>query len=133
MSLLRHAFAAASITTIVVVAGCSAPGSNNPAPLTTRGEELFELRSIGGSAGCVTCHSLEPDHVLVGPSLSGVADRAGGRVTGLSGEEYLRQSIITPAEHVVGSFDGDKMPDNYEDILSEVQIDALVTYLQETT
>lgn len=127
---LRHVFAS---VVLVVLASCSAPGSNNPPPLTTNGQELFELRAIGGSAGCVTCHSLAPDHVLVGPSLSGVAETAGGRVMGLTANEYLRQSIVTPAEHVVGTFDGDKMPDNYAEILSEVQIDALVDYLQETT
>lgn len=117
----------------LVLIGCSAPGSNNPAPTTTDGEELFALKAIGGNAGCVTCHSLTPDHVLVGPSLAGVADRAAGRVEGMNAEEYLRQSIVAPAEHVVDTFDANKMPDNYEDILSEEQLDALVSYLKEAT
>lgn len=81
----------------------------------------------------MTCHSLTPDHVLVGPSLAGMSERAGERVSGLTATEYLRQSIVTPTAHVVGTFDGDKMPDTYADILSDVQIDALVSYLEKTT
>ncbi len=127
LALFASAFA---LSTLV---GCSAPGSNNPAPLTTNGEELFALKAIGGSAGCVTCHSLTPDHVLVGPSLAGVADRAGGRVEGMNADQYLRRSIVAPADYVVGTFDADKMPSNYADILSDEQLDALVSYLKAAT
>lgn len=116
-----------------LIAACAAPGSDNPPPETTNGQELFELKAVGRNPGCVTCHSLAPDVVLVGPSLAGVADRADGRVEGLTTEEYLRQSIIAPGDHVVGSFDPDKMPSDYGDILTDVQIDALVEFLQEST
>lgn len=116
-----------------LIAACSAPGSDNPPPATTNGQELFELKAVGRSPGCVTCHSLSPDVVLVGPSLAGVADRAGARVDGLNADEYIRQSIIAPSDHVVGSFDADKMPGDYGDILTDVQIDALVEFLQEST
>lgn len=116
--------------TMSVAAGCSAPGSSNPAPETTNGQELFALKAIGGSAGCVTCHSLSPDHVLVGPSLAGVAERAGERVEGMTADQYLRHAIVAPADHVVGQFDADKMPSNYGDLLSDEQLDALVAYLK---
>lgn len=117
--------------TMSVAAGCSAPGSSNPGPETTNGEELFALKAIGASAGCVTCHSLSPDHVLVGPSLAGIAERARERVEGMTADQYLRRSIVAPADHVVGTFDADKMPSNYGDLLSDEQLDALVTYLKE--
>lgn len=116
---------------VSAAAGCSAPGSSNPGPETTNGEELFALKAIGGSAGCVTCHSLSPGHVLVGPSLAGLGERAGERVEGMNADQYLRHSIVAPADHIVGTFDPDKMPSNYGDVLSDEQLDALVTYLKE--
>lgn len=130
MSLLRTGLAVVAITSLTT---CTAPGSTAPPPTSTDGRELFGLRALGGSPGCVTCHSLTPEYVLVGPSLAGVADRAGGRVDGMDADAYLNQSIVDPSAHIVETFDGPKMPDNYGDILSEEQVSALVAYLKETT
>lgn len=130
---MRNSTFTALVAAAALIVGCSAPGSDNPAPETTNGEELFALKAIGRSPGCVTCHSLTPDHVLVGPSLAGVGDRAAVRISGMSSSEYLRQSIVAPADHVVGEFDPDKMPADYGDILSDVQITALVQYLEAQT
>ncbi|MFN8450867.1 MAG: hypothetical protein U0521_20370 [Anaerolineae bacterium] len=55
-------------------------------------------------ANCATCHSLQPDVVIVGPSLDGVATRAEARVTGMSAGEYLRTSILDPGAFVVPGF-----------------------------
>lgn len=99
-------------------------------PITaTDGAELFALRALGSQAGCVTCHSLTPDYVIVGPSLAGVADRAESRVAGLDAAGYLRQSIVTPDAYVVDGFESGKMPSILGEILSPQQIDALVDYL----
>lgn len=129
-ALLRAGFAVIAIASIT---NCAAPGSSAPAPMTTDGAELFDLRAIGGSPGCVTCHSLTPEYVLVGPSLAGVADRAGGRIDGMDADAYLTQSIVDPGAHIVATFTGPTMPDTYGEILSEEQISALVAYLEETT
>lgn len=118
---------------VAIATGCSAPGSNNPPPATTNGEELFELKALGRSPGCVTCHSLAPDQVLVGPSLAGVFERAGGRVEGMSADQYVRSSITAPGEYVVANFDPEKMPRDYGELLTDEQIDALVDYLREVT
>ena len=42
------------------------------------GKELYEQTVIGSASapGCITCHSLEPDVVLVGPSHAGLAGRS---------------------------------------------------------
>ena len=116
---------------IAALVSCSAPGSAAPAPITTDGSELFSAKALGSSPGCVTCHSLTPDQVLVGPSLAGVARRADGRVAGMNAAEYLERSIIAPGAYIVDTFDGPKMPDNYAEILSSEQIDSIVTYLLE--
>ena len=62
------------------------------------GKELYEQTVIGSASapGCITCHSLEPDVVLVGPSHAGLAGRAGSYQEGVGAEEYLRQSITDP-------------------------------------
>lgn len=79
-------------------------------------------------ANCVSCHSLEPGVVIVGPSLAGIATRAGERVAGLSAAEYLRQSMIEPSAHVVEGFE-DVMAKNLAEVLSGEQITDLVAFL----
>ncbi len=64
----------------------------------SNGEALFN------SLGCSGCHSLEPDTVLVGPSLAGVGERAAERVEGTPALTYLRQSITDPTAYVVEGF-----------------------------
>lgn len=91
--------------------------------LPVSGEEIFK------TAGCSACHSLNPDEVLVGPSLSGIGQRAGEVVPGMSAEEYIRTSILDPGAHVVEGFNGNIMPGNYAQVLSQAQLEALVKFL----
>ncbi len=130
---LRILHTIAAFLLVVALASCSAPGSRAPAPTTNDGSELFSAKALGSSPGCVTCHSLTPDYVLVGPSLAGVAARADGRVAGMDAAEYLERSIVDPTDHIVDTFEGPKMPDNYGEILSADQIDSIVAYLLEST
>jgi cytochrome c2 len=94
-----------------------------------KGKLLFEQATIGNTAGCKTCHSLEPDTIIVGPSLAGISTRAAAIVPGLSAEEYLRQSILEPDAHVVENFPVSVMPNVWVKELSEEQVDQLVAYL----
>lgn len=82
---------------------------------------------IYGALGCGGCHAVEGDTVMVGPSLAGLADRAGEMVEGLSAEEYVVQSIVEPDAHVVEGFNPGVMPP-YTD-LSEADLAHLVAYL----
>ncbi|NIN12113.1 MAG: c-type cytochrome, partial [Gemmatimonadales bacterium] len=79
-----------------------------------------------GNAGCITCHSLEPDRVLVGPSMAGIATRAGTRVPGVAAADYIRTSILEPSSYVVDGFAEGQMRDVWADSLSDAQVDALV-------
>ena len=63
-----------------------------------------------------------------GPSLQGIYGRAGERVPGLSAGEYIRQSIVDPAAYVVDGFHN-LMPDSYQLVLSEEDINALVAFI----
>lgn len=79
-------------------------------------------------ANCATCHALEPDVVIVGPSLAGIATRAGTRVPGLSAEQYIRDSLLNPGDYVVAGFQN-VMAQNLADMLSSEQINDLIAFL----
>lgn len=100
-----------------------------PSQDAEEGRKIFAASSIGASAGCQICHSIEPDRVLVGPSLFGIADLAGERVAGLDAETYLRMSITDPDAFVVEGFPAGQMLADFSTRLSEDEIDNLVTYL----
>ncbi len=102
------------------------------------GKELFAQSVLAGNAGCSTCHSLEAGKVLVGPSMAGIASRAGSTVPGESAEQYIRQSISdTNAFLAKGCNAADPeaqcaanlMPQDWPTKLSQQQIDDLVAYL----
>lgn len=93
------------------------------------GDTLFHQATIGSAPGCVTCHSLEEGQVLVGPSLHGIASRAGDRVEGQSAADYIHNSIVNPNAYVVEGFQEGLMYQNYAQDLTEEQINDLVAYL----
>ncbi len=95
------------------------------------GKELYEQTVVGSASapGCITCHSLEPDVVLVGPSHAGLAGRAGSYQEGVGAEDYLRESITNPDAHLVEGFTPGVMYQNYGDDLSAREINSLVAYL----
>ena len=120
----------------------AAPAAQQPAPSTggnaANGKTLFSQSILGGNAGCATCHSLEAGKVLVGPSLAGVASRAGSTVPGETAEQYLHQSIVDTNAHLAKGCNASDpaaqcaasiMPQNWAEKLSVQEIDDLVAYL----
>jgi nitric oxide reductase subunit C len=95
-----------------------------PADPLARGEYWFKRPP----ANCITCHSLEPDVVIVGPSLTGIASRAGTRVEGMDAQTYIRDSILNPGDHVVEGFP-DAMARNLGDVLSADQLNDIIGFL----
>ena len=97
----------------------------------SRGEELYNQPVIGSASapGCITCHSLEPDVVLVGPSHNGLAGRAGSYQEGVGAEDYLRKSITDPDSHLVEGFTAGVMYQNYGEDLNARDVNDLVAYL----
>lgn len=113
-----------------LASGCGADDAAVPITATD-GQELFELRALGGEPGCVTCHSRQPDVVLVGPPLADL-EAASARAGIDDPARYVRTSIIDPAAHLVPGFEDAKpMPTGFAEILSPAQIDAIVDYLLE--
>jgi mono/diheme cytochrome c family protein len=94
------------------------------------GEDLFASATIGtnNAPGCITCHSLEPDVVIVGPSQAGLGTRAETRVPGQSAEDYIRESITVPNAYIVEGFTEGVMYQNYATDLTEDQINDIIAY-----
>lgn len=128
---MTRVMVSAVVATIAMASSCSA-GGEVAGPTTTVGSELFELRAIGSEPGCVTCHSLTPDVVLVGPSLADVGARAASTLPDLDAAGYLRQSIIDPQAHIAYEATSD-MPKRYAELLSAQQVEAIVAYLLEVS
>lgn len=89
----------------------------------TAGEAVFT------SAGCVACHSLEPDKKIVGPSQAGVATRAATRKPGYSAELYIYESITRPSAYVVEGFDDGIMPKTFKDSLAPQDLANVIAFL----
>lgn len=79
-------------------------------------------------ANCATCHSLEPDIRIIGPSLAGIATRAAERVPGMSAEAYIRASILRPGEYIVDGYEN-VMAQNLGEILDVDEVNNLIAFL----
>jgi cytochrome c551/c552 len=105
--------------------------TDNSVGNVANGEKLFKQTIIGSASapGCVTCHSLDEDVVLVGPSQWDVGKRAETAVSGMSAEDYLRQSVVEPNAHIADGFAEGVMYQNYGTDLAAPQIDDLVAFM----
>jgi nitric oxide reductase subunit C len=92
----------------------------------TEGQRIFTQVA---SPPCSSCHSVDPGVTLVGPSLAGIGTSAGSIESGVSAEEYLRQSIVDPNAFITPGFGANIMPASYGSQLSAQQISDLVAYL----
>jgi nitric oxide reductase subunit C len=121
--LIRVSGGAESFTSII---GETAPDTSGEVPSdpVANGRYWFSRPP----ANCATCHSLEPEVVIVGPSLAGVATRAQIRVPGQSTETYLRNSLLNPGDFLVPGFNN-VMAQNLGDVLSSDQINNIVAFL----
>lgn len=97
------------------------------ADLVEIGEEI-----VSGKGLCTTCHTIgQPGAAQRFPDLAGIAERAGDRVPGLSGLEYMAQSLYQPEAYIVSGFTGgmpraDKPPVG----LTDQEIRTVLAYLQ---
>jgi len=116
----------------VLLAGCGTGGDPEA------GERLYTSLTIGraDAPGCITCHSLEPGEIKVGPSHAGVARRAAKVVqqadytgSATSAEDFLRESILDPNAFVESGFVPGVMYQAYSSTLTDGQLADLVAFL----
>ena len=105
--------------------GGQAPAEPPPTPTQTTQEALGDTVF---SRECARCHSLEPDTVIVGPSLRGIGERAGTRVPGQDANEYMLVSVLDPADYLVEGFE-DLMPTTLGTELTGEELDAVIAFL----
>jgi quinol-cytochrome oxidoreductase complex cytochrome b subunit len=98
-----------------------------PDPRIAQGEDLFRNGTEQAPA-CTACHTLDGP-TLVGPTLQDISQSASRRVPGMSARDYLHNAIVSPNAYKVEGFENGSMVQYYGQVLSEQQIDALVTFL----
>jgi len=88
------------------------------------------------AAGCVACHSTQPDVKIVGPSLAGIATDAAesvkepeykGKAKDAAG--WLQESIVDPNADVPEGFQPNVMPQDFGKKLTPQQISDQVADL----
>lgn len=120
----RGALVILIISWVLVACGQSEPLATATPTLTAQlaeGKRLF-------SQNCGSCHAIEPETVIVGPSLFGVSDRATERAPQMTAQEYVEFSILQPQALIVPSFD-DVMPSDFGKRLEGEELDAIVAYV----
>ena len=110
---------------VLLFAACGG-GASGESETVRAGRRIYET---GGDSQipCLTCHTLDGT-TLVGPSFQDLPERAGSRISGMSAEEYLRQSILNPGAYIVEGFQN-SMNANYGEFLSEEDIDNVTAFL----
>ena len=95
------------------------------------GEDIFgtRLEDEPGRHACAECHTLGERSPSGFPSLLGLSEDAGGRIEGMSAEEFLRESIVDPSAFVDEEYFDNVMPKVYGEILTEEEIDNLIAFL----
>lgn len=114
-----------AILIAISAAGCDVVA---PPPTPTLPAAVAEGRVVFEKI-CSACHSTTPDMIVVGPSLAGVATRAGSRIEGMDAEAYIRDSIMNPEAYTVEGFREGLMPPAVYESLTPQEFEAVVAYL----
>lgn len=107
------------VAIVAVGVACAEPPAKEP---VARGRQVF------GQLDCGRCHFIDGQGGRIGPDLTHVATNAATRRSGMSAEEYIRQSILDPGAYVVPGYN-DVMPRGLARNLPQSDLDALVAYL----
>jgi hypothetical protein len=124
--------------TDIVVNGESQTSEGEASSSQQLSQETIDLAIAAmTTTGCNSCHVTtglpEVDAAMLGPDQTNLGAIAPTRREGYTAEEYLRESILEPSAFIVEECPLGQclqvMPENYGDLLSEEEIDAIVAYL----
>jgi cytochrome c2 len=113
-----------TLLTVLALSACSSAqtaAEDTLDPEVAKGKQVFRQY-------CAACHDTANDLVIVGPSLVGIASRAGEREPGKDAATYIEESIMTPEAYIVEEYD-DLMPKTFATTLSSEEFDSLIAYL----
>ena len=122
----------------VVVNGASQTNVEETSSSQQLSQETIDLAIAAmTTTGCNSCHITtglpEVDAAMLGPDQTNLGAIAATRREGYTAEEYLRESILEPSVFLVEECPLGQclqvMPENYGDLLSEEEVDAIVAYL----
>ncbi|MCI0821048.1 MAG: c-type cytochrome [Chloroflexi bacterium] len=111
----------------LVPAGCAVEGQPTATPTPTPGETTGPTAQQLFVGTCGSCHAIDGLSTgAVGPDLTQIGDRADAA--------YIRESILDPNAVMAeacpsGACPSGVMPPNFNEVLSETEIDALVAFL----
>ena len=109
-----------------------------PPPTQQLSQETADLAIAAMTAtGCNSCHVTTGlpmvDAAMLGPDQTNLGAIAGSRREGYTAEEYLLESILEPSAFIVEECPLGQclqvMPENYGELLTEEELDAIVAYL----
>lgn len=112
---------------LLLLAACSEGNEPAAAATSTLSPQVAEGKRLFGQH-CASCHAIEPEAVIVGPSLFGVSRRAIDRAPELTAQQYIELSILQPDALLVPGFDN-LMPSNFGKSLNGQELDAIVAYV----
>jgi mono/diheme cytochrome c family protein len=120
--MMRRLLYLCSLAAVLLVPACA------PEPAAT--DPIARGRQVYRELGCANCHEASLSNFFrpVGPPLDHVGQVAARRVSGMSAEDYLRQSITDPGAYLVPGYP-DSMPRGLARALSAGDLAALVAYL----
>ena len=100
------------------------------APEAVATDPIARGRQVYRALGCASCHEGSLFNLFrpVGPPLNEAGLVGRKRVSGMSAEDYLRQSITDPGAYLVPGYP-DSMPRGIAGELSPEELAALVAYL----
>ena len=121
------------IVAAIVLAGCSSGGGAAGPGDAARGKALYNQKTLGSKSaeGCVSCHNYDASAGKddKAPYTKGTGTRAASRVPGMTAEDYIHESIMTPDAYVVEGYNKGDMYQTWAKELSPQQINDLVAYL----
>lgn len=118
--MMRRLFALCVALAVVAIA-CEEPPATEP---VARGRQLYR------KLDCGRCHFIDGQGGRVAPELTHIGTVADTRKGGATGEQYIRESIVSPGAYIVPGFN-DVMPRGLARNLSAKDLDALVLFLRE--
>jgi hypothetical protein len=79
--------------------------------------------------GCIGCHNLDPNVMMVGPTWHNIASTAETRVEGQTAAHYIYNSIVAPNDYLVEGYPPGLMVQTFAQTISEQDLADIIGYL----